>query len=207
MKLSCCLIMVLLTAATARAEVVVKQTPVEAKNHTFDPHNPPATMPKLEPGEAAVTESKFACGVQLEVQITQEPDQKPTMTITAVHATLQLGIDIWVPTDVTRKIRLHEDGHRQISENFYKRGDETAKKLAAKYIGQQLEIKTIEKRDTQPVIQRAANAFCEEYLGAIEVPSQKAQEKYDQITDHGRNRVKEEEAVRRVMEESQPDRR
>jgi hypothetical protein len=191
-------LLVLLLAASAGAQVTVKYTPIDVKTRTFNPKNPPPEMPRLKEGEAAVTESKFACGVQLEVQITQAPGQKPTMTIVGVSASLELGVEIWLPTDVTRKIRAHEDGHRQISETAYKRGEETAKKLGGKYIGRQLEIKSIESRDTQPVIQRAANAFCEEYLGAIEVPSQKIQQKYDELTDHGRNRLKEDEAIRQA---------
>ena len=54
--------------------------------------------------------------------------------------------------------------------------------------------------DTRPVIQRVANEFCQEYLGAIEVPSEKVQMKYDQLTDHGRNKLSEREAIRRALE-------
>jgi hypothetical protein len=50
------------------------------------------------------------------------------------------------------------------------------------------------------VIQRVANEFCQEYLGTIEVPSENAQMKYDQLTDHGRNKLSEREAIRRALE-------
>ena len=107
---------------------------------------------------------------------------------------------IWLPSDGTHKIRVHEDGHRQISESFYARAEEVAKKLGQKYIGQELEVKSADPAETRPVIQRVANEFCQEYLGTIEVPSEKAQMRYDQLTDHGRNKLSEREAIRRALE-------
>ena len=52
---------------------------------------------------------------------------------------------------------------------------------------------------TKPVIERLAHEFCQEYLGAIEVPSQKVQEEYDRLTDHGRNDVPEQKAIDAAM--------
>jgi len=185
-------------AATATAEVKVTPTPASVSRKTFDPKHPPADMPPLTRDEAAVTQSKFACGVKLDVEISQTGDEKPVARIAGVDTTLRLDIVEWLPKDATAKIRAHEEGHRQISEMYYAPAEQVARDLAAKYVGKTLDIPGTDEKQTQPIIQRAANQFCQEYLGKIEVPSQAAQEKYDQLTEHGRNKLNEKEAIRRA---------
>jgi hypothetical protein len=187
------------TPAPALAEVEISRKPPVTTTKTFNPKRPPKEMPPLKPGEAAVCESKFLCQVQVEVEISSAPGERPDCKITGIKSELRLDVLIWLPTDATHKIRVHEDGHRQISEHFYQHAEEVAKRLAAKYIGQALEVKSPEPSDTRPVIQRVANEFCQEYLGTIEVPSEKVQMKYDQLTDHGRNKLGEREAIRRAL--------
>ena len=186
-------------ALHASAQIDVTAKPATISTRSFDPENPPREMPPLKSGEAAVCSSNFVCGVQVEVEISQVEGQKPQMKVTAVNADLSLDIVIWLPIEASEKIRRHEEGHRRISEHFYARAEATAKELAASYIGRELTISSIEPTATQPVIQRIASEFCQEYLGTIEAPSEKAQERYDKLTDHGRNRVDENEAIRRAI--------
>src|SRR5688500_8244263 len=195
------LAMMLASAASpARAQVEVARKAPSAVTKTFNPKKPPKEMPPLRPGEAAVCESKFLCQVQIEVEISSAPGEQPECKVTGVKSELRLDVVIWLPNDATHKIRVHEDGHRQISEHFYAKAEQVARKLGEKYVGQELEVKSAEPADTRPAIQRVANEFCQEYLGAIEMPSEKVQMKYDQLTDHGRNKVSEREAIRRVLE-------
>ena len=200
------LVALLSVAGPALAEVEVSRKPPTAVTKTFNPKKPPREMPPLRAGEAAVCESKFLCQVQVEVEVSTAPGEPPECKITGVKSELRLDVVIWLPTDGTAKIRAHEEGHRQISEHFYARAEEVAQKLAEKYVGQSLEIKSAEPADTRPVIQRVANEFCQEYLGAVEVPSEKAQMKYDQLTDHGRNKMGEREAIRRALASVEPPR-
>ena len=186
--------------AGALAQVEVTRKPPAAVTKTFNPKRPPKEMPPLRPGEAAVCESKFLCQVQVEVEISSAPGERTECKITGIKSELRLDVVIWLPSDTSHKIRLHEDGHRQISEHFYANAEGVAKKLAADYVGKDLEVKSAEQDDTRPVIQRIANEFCQKYLGAIEVPSERVQMKYDQLTDHGRNKLGEREAIRRALE-------
>ena len=192
------------TPRPVRAEIKVTPTPAAVSKKTFDPNRPPPEMPPLTREEAAVTQSKFACGVKLDVEITQTGDEKPIAKIAGVDAMLRLEIIEWLPKDATAKIRAHEEGHRQISQMYYAPAEQVARDLAAKYIGKTLDIPGADEKQTQPIIQRAANQFCQEYLGKIEVPSQAAQEKYDQLTEHGRNRLAEKEAIRRATAGTTP---
>ena len=126
---SCSLFLALAGTGTATAQVKVDYQKAEVKTRRFDPENPPADMPELKAGEAAVCESKFACEVVVEVEITEPAGGKPTALVAGVNATLRLNVVIWLPIDTTPKIRIHEDGHRQISELFYARGEKTANEL------------------------------------------------------------------------------
>ena len=198
------LAMMFAAVSTARAQVEVARKPPSSVTKTFNPKKPPKEMPALRPGEAAVCESKFLCQVQVEVEISSAPGERPECKITGIKSELRLDVVIWLPNDATHKIRVHEDGHRQISEHFYARAEQVAKKLGEKYVGQELEVKSAEPADTRPAIQRVASEFCQEYLGAIEVPSEKVQMKYDQLTDHGRNKLSEREAIRRALESVAP---
>src|SRR5829696_8065905 len=156
-------------APTALAQVEVARKAPSAVTKTFNPKKPPKEMPPLRPGEAAVCESKFLCQVQVEVEISSAPGERTECKITGIKSELRLDVVIWLPNDATHKIRVHEDGHRQISEHFYAKADEVAKKLGEKYVGQALEVKSAEPADTRPAIQRVANEFCQEYLATIEV--------------------------------------
>ena len=181
------------------AQVSVKSEPADVKTRTFDPRKPPAEMPKLQGNEAAVTESKYACGVQIEVEITPQESGKAVVKITGVTADLTLKVIMWLPNNASAKIKAHEAGHKDISLAFFKNADETAKKIAEKYVGKDATADGTDKSQTTPIIQRWANEYCGEYLGATEVPGEKVQKKYDELTDHGRNRLTEAEAIKRAM--------
>src|SRR5829696_10025773 len=81
-------------AGGAAAQVKVNHSPADVRQRTFNPKRPPKDMPPLKPGEAAVTESQFACQVKVEVEITQPPSGKATVRITGVDATLKLDVVI-----------------------------------------------------------------------------------------------------------------
>jgi len=63
-----------------------------------------------------------------------------TVTITQIKMTLQLNINIWLPTGVTQHVVEHEEGHRQISEYYYQTADKVSERIAATYMGKQVEI-------------------------------------------------------------------
>jgi hypothetical protein len=184
--------------AGAEEPVVVRKAPESLAVRSFDPKHPPKEMPPLNASEAAVTESVFACGARIEVE-TKTIDNKPVRT-SIVGVRLDLGLEVteWLPKDVTPKIKAHEDGHRNISELYYENAEKIAATIAKKYVGKQLEI---QDGDVKAAIKKAASECCEEYLGAVEKPSQKVQEKYDEITDHGRNKVAEKRAIEKAVEE------
>ena len=182
-------------ATASFAQVKINQSRPNVNIRTFDPKHPTKEMPKLQPGEAAVTDSGFSCAVQIEVEITSTDDGKAQMKVTGMDVDLALDVTMWLPTNCPAKIRAHESGHRQISEDFYKNADEIAKSIAKKYIGKTATVASADKKDTQATMQRWGDEFCGEYQGQTEVPSEKVQKRYDELTDHGRNTVPEKKAI------------
>ncbi|HEX8522753.1 MAG TPA: hypothetical protein VF669_10890 [Tepidisphaeraceae bacterium] len=194
----------LLIAAAARAEdgAVIKKSAANVAIRTFDPKHMPKDMPKLNKNEAAVTETVFGCAVQVEVE-TKTINGKPVKTtVVAVRVKLSLDVTEWLPRDGSSKIKAHEDAHRSISELYYETADKAATEVAEQYIGKQLEVKD---KDASGEIKRVASEVCEKYLSRIEKPSQRAQELFDEITDHGRNSIPEQRAMDKAVKQSKQE--
>ncbi|MGB7159975.1 MAG: hypothetical protein WBD40_18055 [Tepidisphaeraceae bacterium] len=194
---------------TQPAVIVERESPV-IETRTFDPKNPPATMPALRPGEAAVTESNFACQTLIGATVI---DQVPgtggctaTVRITSVKTSIKLGIVIWLPTRGSKKLTAHEQGHRTIDEHFYAGAEEVARRLSKEMIGQRRVGKGSDcDAAAQAAIRDAGNQLCGDYMAAVQFPAARVQEIYDDITDHGRNRIGESEAIKRAIARQQKE--
>jgi hypothetical protein len=179
--------------------VVVDKQPVHFVKRTFDPNNPPADMPPLSAGEAAECDSDFRANASVRGQILRANFNRATLTITQVRITLQLNIAIWVPAEATQHILDHEEGHRQISESYYQAADKVAERVAAAYLGRQVEIAGSDPNaESGPVLQRMAAEITDEY--GKELNPDPTQLLYDDITDHSRNDVVAADAVAHVLQ-------
>jgi hypothetical protein len=108
--------------------------------------------------------------------------------------TLQLNINIWVPTGVTQHVIEHEDGHRQVSEYYYQTADKLAERIAATYMGKQVEISGSDLgAESNKMLHQLATEITDEYNKQLNPGP--AQLLYDSITEHGRNEVAVREAV------------
>jgi hypothetical protein len=177
----------------APAPTITKQ-PVVFANHTFDPAAPPPDMPPLAHGENAECDSNFLSSASVRGETRPIDATHATVTITQIHVTLQLQINIWVPTDVTPHVIEHEDGHRQISESYYQTADKLAARIAATYTGKQVDITGTDLgAESSKMLQQMATEITDEYNKELNPGA--AQLLYDSITDHGRNEVAVQDAV------------
>lgn len=189
---------------TPSEEVVIERSAPEVETRTFDPKNPPPEMPPLRAGEAAVTESNFSCQTVIAATII---DQIPsaagctaTVRITSVKTTLKLGIVIWLPVKGTKKLTAHEEGHRNIDEKFYEDAEAIARKLSTEMVGRRRVGKGPDcDAAAQAAIKEAGEQLCGDYMSAVQYPATRVQELYDEITDHGRNRIKEAAAIKQAI--------
>jgi len=83
---------------------------------------------------------RFLSNANVSGQTRRTDSTHATVTLTQIKATLQLNITIWMPPDVTPHVIEHEEGHRQISEYYYQTAEKIAERVAATYMGKQVEI-------------------------------------------------------------------
>ncbi len=172
----------------------IHKQPVNFTNRTFDPAVPPADMPPLTSGENAECDSDFLSKASVGGETRQTDATHGTVTITQIKMTLQLNITIWAPAGVAQHVIEHEEGHRQISEFYYQTADKVAERIAAPYMGKQVEITgTNLDAESNKLLQQMANEITEEYNK--ELNPEPTQLLYDTITDHSRNEVVARDAV------------
>jgi hypothetical protein len=172
----------------------INKQPVVFANRTFDPATPPNDMPPLTAGENAECDSDFLSKASVRGKSRQTDATHATVTITQIKVTLQLNINIWVPTGVTQHVIEHEGGHRQISEYYYQTADKLAERIAATYMGRQVDITGTDlDAESSKMLQQMATEITNEYNRELNPgPTQLL---YDAITDHGRNDVVVKDAV------------
>jgi len=176
----------------------ITKKPVAFASRTFDPATPPADMPPLPPGENAECDSNFLSNASVGGRTRQTDATHATVTITQIKVTLQLNITIWVPAGVTQHVIEHEEGHRQISEFYYQTADKLAERIAATYMGKQVEITGTDLgAEFTKRLQQMANHIADEYTKQLDPgPTQLL---YDAITDHSRNEVVVQDAVAHAL--------
>jgi hypothetical protein len=176
----------------------ISKQPVVFASRTFDPAAPPADMPPLGPGESAECDSDFLSNASVGGKSRRTDATHATLTVTQIKVTLQLIITIWVPAGVTQQVNEHEEGHRQISEYYYQAADKLAERIAATYMGKQVEITGTDlTAESNKVLQQMAADITGEYNKELDPgPTQLL---YDAITDHGRNEVVVRDAVAHAL--------
>jgi hypothetical protein len=167
-------------------------------SHTFDPAAPPAEMPALGAGENAECDSDFRSSANVRGEKRLTDASHATVTITQITMTLRLNINIWVPIGAPPRVTEHEAGHWQISEYYYQGAHKLAERIAAKYLGRQVEISGADlNAESNQMLLKMANEITEEY--AKELDPGPTQLLYDTITDHGRNDVVVKDAVEHAL--------
>lgn len=202
-----CILLLLSPLVRADEPVQVDRNPPTITRRTFDPSNRPPDMPRLEPGEAAVTNSAFSVASQFEVSILEENRlggrTVSRVRIERVRVTLNLSITLWLPHDADRELMEHEEGHRLISEHFYRDAREIACELAARMIGQTRRgVGSTPDEARQAAIAQAIDSLSGDYMARTQRPGARVNARFDEITSHGRNqKITVRDAVRQAIEE------
>jgi hypothetical protein len=176
------------------AKPIIDKQPINFANRTFDPADPPSDMPPLTGGENAECVSDFGSNAILGGQTRRTDATHGTMTITQVTVKLQLNITVWVPTGVAQHVIDHEEGHRQISEFYYQNANKLAERIAAAYLGKEVQLTGEDlNAESHKALQQWGSEITDEYNRELNPgPTQLL---YDAITDHSRNEVVAQEAV------------
>jgi hypothetical protein len=197
-------VLIWLLPAAAYAQVTIDRTEPVIESRTFDPSNPPSDMPRMNPNQAAVTQSYFLAdsrvgGRVIDRKIVDDGHQT-SIQVDRVRMTLKLRITTWLPRNALQKTVRHEDGHKQIAEHYYANAEQVARKLAEELVGQVVS-GTAEDYSlaSDKALQDAAKRLGTKYLAYTDVPSGKAHEFYDQATAFGTNSAEESLAIARAI--------
>jgi len=194
-----------------RAQVNITRTPPQIERKTFDPRRPPATMPKLRLGEAAITYTNFGADIQIGGDVTKASPApegiEAEVKIGKISMTLRMSATIWLPTNSNAKIEKHEEGHRQIAEHYYADAEPIARALAEPLIGTTVVGRGRDSTDAADnALTKARTELASEYMKQTDGAGGRAQQIYEQLTAHGTNAVNEqkaiEEAIARVSRET-----
>jgi hypothetical protein len=180
----------------------VTKEPVNFAMRTFDPAAPPPEMPPLSPEELAVCDSKFTSSASLRGESHAVDGTHAMLSITGVTVTLQATITIWTPAGVSAHAIEHEQGHRQISEYYYKTADKLAREIAETYVGRQVPVSGGDLNgEAGATLRRLAGEFNAEYGKRLNPDT--AQQLYDTITDHSRNQTPTGDAVAVALKDAE----
>lgn len=183
-----------LAQASPADSVSVEKEPIHVETKTFD-HAAPGPEVPLKGREAATTHANFGYDIE-DITCTAESSKRNgemyvgTFKVMRIAVKLTLPVTLWLPDTVNKRLREHEDGHRQIYEEIYGGVEKTAKRQAEAMIGQTFvgEGKTLElaQRDAQRKTAIELNRrYCDEVLVYAKLVSQL----YDNATHSGTNRA------------------
>jgi hypothetical protein len=205
------LVLIVLLPAIATANITVKREKPTVQRKTFDPAHPPADMPHLEPGEAAVTASMFRCQAKGTYQIVSRKSSDAGTTavvyVSAIAYTLTLDIIIWTPEGCGEKLKAHEDGHRKLAEEIYnERATQAARTVGAAFDQHRL---TGEGADLNAAMSAAINPPMTDlganYMKLTADISNEINKTYDEITAHGLNPIAEDDAIHQAFSRYEHD--
>jgi hypothetical protein len=190
-----------LQAAQPTIVKVEKQRP-RIERRTFDPKNPPPTMPTLAPTEAAVCAYQFECSTELGVEMPGSAVKTITATINSSKIYLGLSIIIWTPENAPAALRDHEEAHRKICEIYYQDADETARVLAENVIGKKLTV-AVKNQDAalQDLLRKVQGEVLAAFMAKTAAPCEFAEKRFDVITAHGVNPISNDDATAQALAE------
>jgi hypothetical protein len=198
-------------AHAAEDAVKVEKVEPQVEYKTFDPNHLPDPPPPLKGNEAAACVFGFAVdtGVKYGYRAPANAGAgrgpaSATVDLSGVNVRIKLTVTVWLPNNANAQLKAHEEGHRAITDYYYKTPEQVARPIARKVVGRKVPIRADDlDAAARAEIERINKELGDEILKAIEGPCVRAQDIYDQITDHGRKvPPTSEEAVKMAIEKA-----
>ena len=173
--------------------VKIEKGEVKVEYKTFDPRNLPNPPPPLTGDEAAVCVYSFGVESNVKYSFRAPANRQGTAAVATnvelggVDVRLSLSVVIWLPTNATPQLKAHEEGHRTIAEHYYKDAEQIARRHARPLVGRKIPIRASDlDAAAQAEMEKVNRQLCDKVIAELEGPCTKAQDVYDDITDHGR---------------------
>jgi hypothetical protein len=195
----------LLSAAAIAAEptgVIVEMSPPQIQRHSFDPANPPAEMPKLNPAEVGTCVYQIGCATDLHAAGTRVVlGRNPAARVSSIKIKGHLRVTIWTPINCPPKILAHEEAHRAICERYYRPASEIARRIGAAVLGRSLNVPISDDQGVATAMKQIQDSVVAEFMTATMTRCEIAQERFDAITQHSINPIGASEAMARAIAE------
>jgi hypothetical protein len=184
-------------ARAQRSPVRVQREEPVVERAEFDPRRPPRDMPELTPPESGVCKTTF----ELSASVTYSAERLSRTTarvyVDELDIVTRLRFHIFTVKNGPAKLRAHEEGHRAIGEHYYEDAAQIAGDIGRRLIGATFDGTGVDQEGAQQdgfgkVVAEIERA----YMARVRVPSASANERFDEITNHGLNPIDETEAVR-----------
>jgi hypothetical protein len=169
------------------------------------PEGRPPQQVKIDPKiEAGLCVSDWSCSVSVKTLRTKFGLKMLKAEIAEINVITKLSIKIWLVENATTAVVSHEKTHRAISEHYYARTEIILRKIAAGLGDRQF---TIPVKNADAILKERAEQigtiFRDEFMWQTQKRSEFAQARFDAITDHGRNSIKNPMAMSRAIAEEE----
>lgn len=178
-----------LDLAAKPAVAKIKISPPTVAYKTFPVGRPPMHAKGVDKGEAGLCQTEIACQVGLEGETPPISLGEAHATLRSVSFTVSAKITIWCQQGYTPAIMEHEETHRAISEYYYAKAHSVAQRLADNAIARELPLTGPKDKALDRALTQLQGKLLDEFMRQIYQRSEYAQDRFDAITDHGRNGV------------------
>jgi hypothetical protein len=181
--------------------VRVRQEKPVIRRVEFNPRRPPREMPPLTPPEAGVCLTTFELGANVTYSAERIARNRARVYVDELDLVTRLSFDIYTVKDAPPKLRAHEEGHRAIGEHFYASAPQIAEQIGRGLIGATFEgTGPTDAAAQKDGFEQVVATIEREYMARVRVPSAAANERFDEITNHGLDPIDENEAVRLAID-------
>jgi hypothetical protein len=174
---------------------VTREDPIIERTE-FDPRRPPRDMPELKPPESGVCKTTFELAASVNYSAERLSRTTARIYVDELDIVTRLHFEIFTVRDGGPKLRAHEEAHRLIGEHYYEGAAQIADEIGRRLIGQTFDGSG---KDQEAAQQDAFNRVVEEiertYMARVRIPSAAANERFDDLTNHGLNPIDEAEAI------------
>jgi hypothetical protein len=182
-------------AAQAAAVRVRREQPV-VRRTVFDPRYPPRDMPPLTPPESGVCKTTFELAASVSYSAERLSSTVARVYVDELDIVTRLAFDIYTVANAPSKLLAHEEAHRAIGEHFYTNAATIAEEIGRRLIGKTFDGRgATERAAQQDGFNKVVAAIERDYMARVRIPSAAANERFDEITNHGLNPIDEADAL------------
>lgn len=156
----------------------------------------------VEVGEyIAITQPRFTCHADFTFHSQQDgPGQSVRLSVESVTISLGLSCHIIEPAHPYEFISRHEEGHRKISEHFYRLGPQLAQRLGESIIGREFSVNVSDEDAARAQALAQAKSLVEgEYMTRLYRTAMEANRYYDQLNDPEGVHIDVDQAVQQAI--------